>query len=239
MKRIDKRYQKYLADLGLYVGRVDGLHGPATDAAVRKFQSMNGLKADGIVGKKTSAEFEEHLAKNPDRTEPNPRIPDRKQTHPYTRWPKERMSDLQRFYGKVGRNQVKIDLPYDMVLAWDTKKSLSGISCHSKVAKSLQGVLETVRDEYSAEEIRQHGFNLFGGCLNVRKIRGGNRWSTHAWGIAIDFDPARNGLRTKWKDAYLSRPECAKFVQAFKDEGWYSLGLERNYDAMHFQACYR
>jgi len=239
MKTIDKRYQKHLADLKLYEGAIDGLAGPKTDAAVRQFQKMNGLKADGVIGNNTIKAFEEALETVPENNVHNPKIPERRQTHPYTRWPRERMSDLHAFYGKVGTNQTKISLPYPMVLAWDTKVSLNQITCHEKVAESLQGVLEVVRDSYTVEEISKHGFNLFGGCLNVRKIRGGNRWSTHAWGIAIDFDPARNGLRTPWKDAYLSRPECAKFVQAFKDEGWYSLGLEKNYDAMHFQCAYR
>ena len=126
-----------------------------------------------------------------------------------------------------------------MVLAWDTDYTITKITCHKKVADSLYNILDNVAAIYSPDEIIEHGFNKFGGCLNVRRIRGGRRWSTHAWGIAIDIDPARNGLRTPWNSAYLSRPECEDFVNAFRKEGWYSLGYERNYDAMHFQAAYR
>jgi len=236
VQKIDPRYQKLLQDLGLYVGRIDGLYGNGSKQAVRKFQTMNGLKADGIIGWRTKAVFDKSLEIVPERDQHNPRIPT---LNEYSRWPREAVPELQAFYGRVGQNQTRCQSPYPMKLAWDTSVKIESFSCHIKVADSLQGILETVRDKYTKEEIEEHGFNLFGGCLNVRKIRGGNRWSTHAWGIAIDIDPARNGLRTPWNKAYLSRPECSEFVMAFKNEGWYSLGLERNYDGMHFQACYR
>ena len=235
MKRIDIRYQKHLSALKLYAGQIDGLMGPMTIDGIKKFQTMNGLKSDGIVGPKTRKAFEGSLSVVGDRNIPNPKI----EINPDVSWPRETMSELQKFYGKVGTNQVRLTTPYPMVLAWDKKVTIKSIMCHSLVSKSLGRVLENVADIYTEEEITKHGFNLFGGCLNVRKIRGGNRWSTHAWGIAIDFDPARNGLRTKWKDAYLSKPECAGFVQAFENESWYSLGRKKDYDAMHFQCAYR
>lgn len=48
--------QQRLADLGYgQVGVVDGIFGPATDAAVRAFQQQQGLEVDGIVGPQTWA----------------------------------------------------------------------------------------------------------------------------------------------------------------------------------------
>lgn len=48
-----KKVQQKLKNWGYLSGKVDGIFGNATKAAVQKFQRKNGLTADGIVGKKT------------------------------------------------------------------------------------------------------------------------------------------------------------------------------------------
>jgi peptidoglycan hydrolase-like protein with peptidoglycan-binding domain len=45
--------QNDLRSKGFNPGRTDGVFGPATEAAVKKFQASQGLKADGVVGAKT------------------------------------------------------------------------------------------------------------------------------------------------------------------------------------------
>ncbi len=45
--------QRKLKELGYYSGRVDGIFGDGTQAALVQFQSLNGLKPDGIVGRGT------------------------------------------------------------------------------------------------------------------------------------------------------------------------------------------
>ena len=197
---------------------------------------MNGLVPDGIIGPNTKEEFENQLSPIADR---HKEIDSFKSSHDYTRWPAESTKSLTNFYGAVGTRQTRIEAPYQMFLAWDQDIKLRTIQCHELVAESLYTVLESIKNQYSEKEIKAFGFDQFGGAFNVRKIRGGNRWSTHSWGISIDLDPARNGLRTKWKDSFFAKPECEAMLDAFKKEGWYSLGREKGYDSMHFQACYR
>lgn len=52
-----KAVQERLKYLGLYNDSVDGSYGPNTKAAVKKFQSRNGLTADGSAGPATTAKL--------------------------------------------------------------------------------------------------------------------------------------------------------------------------------------
>ena len=54
---IDKTIQQKLKDLGYYTGKVDGILGTYTTAAIKAFQTANGLVADGIVGPVTKAKL--------------------------------------------------------------------------------------------------------------------------------------------------------------------------------------
>lgn len=58
-----KQIQKALTSAGFYQGAVDGKIGPKTKDAIIKFQKAHNLKADGIVGKRTSAELNKYLSK--------------------------------------------------------------------------------------------------------------------------------------------------------------------------------
>lgn len=50
-----KTIQTKLKNWGYYTGSIDGIFGSKTTAAVKYFQRVNGLTADGIVGKQTAA----------------------------------------------------------------------------------------------------------------------------------------------------------------------------------------
>jgi len=57
-----KEIQEALKGAGFYDGPVDGKIGPKTKDAIIAFQKENGLKADGVVGRKTSSELRKYLS---------------------------------------------------------------------------------------------------------------------------------------------------------------------------------
>jgi len=141
-------------------------------------------------------------------------------------------------YGQPGdpQQQTILQLPYPMRIAWDTSATVTHIQCHHLVAPVLTSVFNDLLAHYGLPELQRLGIDLFGGCLNVRLQRGSTtKWSRHAWGIAIDLDPARNGLKTKWADAQFSKPEYKFMVDTFHAHGFIGYGPDRNYDAMHWE----
>jgi peptidoglycan hydrolase-like protein with peptidoglycan-binding domain len=56
-----KVIQIKLLSMGFYKGRVDGIFGSMTEAAVQRFQSAAGLKQDGIVGGDTLYQLDRHF----------------------------------------------------------------------------------------------------------------------------------------------------------------------------------
>lgn len=154
-------------------------------------------------------------------------------------WPPEDEAALTAFYGPPCNESalVTVNLHYTMRLAWDLNTSLNRIRCHSKVADSVLRVLTAVQQHYGNQQLRELRLDRFGGCYNPRRKRGGSAWSTHAWGIALDFDPDRNQLSWGRDRASLARPEYERWWQLWEAEGWISLGRKANYDWMHVQAA--
>lgn len=132
---------------------------------------------------------------------------------------------------------VTIPLPYPMVLAWDKTKVVNKITCHKLVADKLADIFKDILAHYGAAKISELGINRYGGCFNYRKMRGGNDWSRHSWGVAIDLDPERNQLHETAKTARFARPEYKAMIDIFYKHGFVSLGREKNYDWMHFEVA--
>lgn len=152
-----------------------------------------------------------------------------------TEFPLQR--DVPAFYGAVGSHQVLIPAPWPMVLAWDKSTSVKKISLHEKCAASAQRAMTGALAYYGQAGIEKLGLNLYGGSLNVRKMRGGNSWSMHSWGIAIDFDPDRNQLRQDHTTARLAKADAKMWFDIWEAAGWTSLGRARDMDWMHVQAA--
>ncbi|MDO8971781.1 MAG: hypothetical protein Q7U74_13895, partial [Saprospiraceae bacterium] len=155
--------------------------------------------------------------------------------------PMQSECELIAFYGQPGDESklVVVDVPYEHRLAWDLNTRVRRIRCHNKVSDSLLRVLNKVKQHYGEESLRQLRLDRFGGCYNLRRMRGGSSWSTHAWGIALDYDPDNNRLNWGRDSAGFAQPEYDAWWHFWEEEGWVSLGHAANYDWMHVQAAKR
>lgn len=158
-----------------------------------------------------------------------------------TAWPLQR--DCADFYGNPAtakgnaspkwekENLVLIKCPW--VLRYDGKP-VRGIRIHKKCADSLSRVLARIweRAGKSQAVIDRMGMSVYGGSYNFRPVRGGASLSMHAYGCAVDFDPARNGLGNP-------NPAMSRVViEEFEREGWEWGGHWSRPDGMHFQAAW-
>lgn len=226
--------------MGTALSAVDGIvrSWPVARKTVAYVQQMIGLKGkdvDGWWGDQTQLYYDNHQARTKprtwrpeDRTLPNP-----------NNWPRQGSSDkeLSAFYGKPGSRLVALTPPYPHYLAWAPSQQARTIRCHALVRDSLERVLRNVLRIYGPDEIRRLRLDQFGGCFNDRLMRGGTRRSTHAWGIALDYDPANNQLNWGRDKATFAKDEYLPWWECWEAEGWLSLGRERNFDWMHVQAA--
>lgn len=210
--------QGFMRDAGIETGKIDGLVGPQTIFAREAFQHLDATGSPLSIPAR-------------DETPHEPLPPG----GAAARWP--RQADCERFYGPAGTHQVMLHLPFTMRLAWDTTVRISRFSCHEKVHDAFLKVFQDALSEYGEARLEELRLDLFGGCLNVRKMRGGTQMSMHSWGIAIDLDPERNMLKMSKREAAFARPEYEPFWRIVEGQGLVSLGRVRDFDWMHFQAA--
>ncbi len=149
-----EKIQRALHDLGIYKAPVDDLDGPKTRQAIKHFQSINPpLQVDGLAGAETLAllfpsEFAERAKDKIYCTDYVPNTQQRLQPH---------YAMCAQYYGTVGSQQVKIDLPYTMKLAWDTAVTVNKMTCHQRVSRSMVLIFRRTLDTYGLEKIKELG----------------------------------------------------------------------------------
>ena len=261
MKERIKFVQEQLNARDLDAGTEDGIMGSRTQAALGRVedlptawstkrkvvgfiqllaaeQEIEAGPLDGYWGPQTSFAFESLQHRLGEDEDPPPWRPEDLPDLNPNDWPQQTPEqDLRDFYGDVDTNQTTLDLPYAHKLSWNKRAVIHRFTCHEKVHDSLLRVLTRVHDDYGLDEIKRLRLDVWGGCLNVRKMRGGTRFSTHSWGIAVDYDPENNALKWGRDRASFARPEYDRWWEFWEEEGWVSLGRARNFDWMHIQAA--
>ena len=213
-RRVIAAGQHVLNKFGHEAGAVDGLVGHNTNAALDAWNmAQAGYPALSID-----------------------RSPSRASTAPSISFP--RQSEMEAFYGPAGGPRCtsgSVKLPFAHKLAWDTSQLVRSFSCHELVAPAMQSIFDQAAQHYGEKEYRRLRLDLYGGCYNFRKMRGGSALSTHAYGAAVDLDPERNQLRWNSSRASFARAEYEPFWKIVEANGAVSLGREKNFDWMHFQ----
>jgi hypothetical protein len=134
---------------------------------------------------------------------------------------------------------VKVAAPYLLKISFLPGEHRSFLWAHRKVADSLGSVLERVKNHYGLDEVDRLGLNVFGGDHVDRQMTGAARWSMHAWAIAYDFDPDNNAYRMSRNRARFAHPAYDDWWRFWREEGWFALGPELDFDFMHVQAAIR
>lgn len=200
------------------VGAIDGLVGEQTRYARTVYAAR-------LAGDKTVETWRDKELAKPVTNTPA--------VHPSAKWP--RQSSMEAFFGERGSNQVTLELPFPMRVAWEPSKTVTRFSCHAKVEAPMQRIWQRTLDHYTFDGLKKLRLDMFGGCLNVRKMRGGSAWSIHSWGCAVDTDPDRNQLKFNRAQAALDDAPYKPFWGFINAEGAIGLGPERDFDWMHWQ----
>ncbi len=255
-----KDLQTELKDRGFYNGPISGIVGPLTRDSILNFVRSRSAEVDPGVIRSVSVQIRTNAAIQlifkdlgfysgtiDGRVGPEMRFATeqwqnrQRQTHlparsapVNNRWPNR--AQLESFYGSPGTGHTLLNIPFPMRIAWNTSQTVNRVTVHSKCADSLDRILKEILQVYGYDELRKLGLDLFGGIYNNRPIRGGSVPSVHSYAAAIDLDPERNQLRWGSDRAVFAKPVYSKMIDAFDREGWVSLGRERGFDWMHFQA---
>lgn len=221
---------------------------------VRKLQRRLGVVPDGVVGSETLAALAERLgcAATISSIQMVLRLPMDGILGPMTlsaaaravgahaadaqgRWPLQ--SDVRSgrsVFGKAGDESRLVNVVPSFPVYFEGQRVRS-IRVHEVIADDVREALEEVLAHYGLERIRALKLDQYGGSYNYRPSRSGGALSMHAWGIALDWMPAENGMSVGAPKAVLSGAEYRAWWEIWEAHGAVSLGRERNYDWMHLQ----
>lgn len=217
-RRLIAAGQVILAAQGFEPGAIDGFEGHNTREALTAWATERATGARPVIERRPTSAAGSAVTKAA------------------TAWPLQR--DMENFFGRAGGPEATAGvciLPFAFPISYNTVQSVDEFRCHRRVAGPMTTIFAEAVRHYGEAEYRRLRLDLFGGCFNPRKMRGGDAWSTHAYGAAVDLDPDRNALRWGRDRAAFARPEYDAFWAIVEAQGALSLGRAADMDWMHFQ----
>ena len=162
-------------------------------------------------------------------------------------YPHEDPESLNKFYGDPhGRNggvsaswykeNIVFYQPAYPIFFSVNGQRLTRFAVHKKCLKSFETAFGKVAKLWTPEQIQSRRVNICGGVYGYRLERGGNKLSTHSWGIAIDMDPENNPFPKKWN---AKKGINQEFVAIMEKHGFWWRGEDGDIDPMHFQCAWR
>lgn len=223
--------QVALDDLGHEPGSVDGWYGHNTEEALNAFLYHRvHKKAEVIDRAPVPAPVPDPVPASAPDPVPPPAMPSASIPH---------RTKVAEVYGRPGdqirSRLVTVELPFKLRIDWNLRQRTNKITVHRDCAAPLRKALNEVRAHYGDDGMRDLGLDRYAGAYNHRKIRGGSSWSMHAYGCAIDFYAAPNGLRTRCPDALFCKPQYKAFLDIMERNEWLPAIRLWGADAMHFQ----
>jgi len=152
-----------------------------------------------------------------------------------------RQDDVGTFYGGAGpggtveQRLTTATAPLPMRLDWALDTHVTRLRVHEKCADALTRALAAVVAHYGESEWRRLGLDRYAGGYNPRRMRGGTKWSMHAYGCAIDIYAAPNALRTRCPKALFCGYDYKPFLDIMQEHNWLPAIRLWGSDAMHFQ----
>lgn len=147
----------------------------------------------------------------------------------------ENDQQLANIVGPPGSVQLsRVPTPFPMKLDWDLSKETNFVSFSSYGACALKRALEQIDNHYG-DRVHELGISRLAGTYNVRKLRGSDRPSIHAFGTAIDLYSEANKFRDDASKAKFAGKEYEKMIDIFEAEGFISQGRKTGIDWAEFR----
>lgn len=152
-------------------------------------------------------------------------------------FPRDEVHALIKFAGtpeQAGTRLTRVAFPWKCFYG---TKLVASCSIHERVASSLATIFNELWDLSGQNQqlIDKWGLSNYDGTYNNRPISGGQRPSTHAFGLAIDLSAETNPNSSHTGGrGRATIPE--EVIDVFESHGWKSGGRAWGRDYMHFQA---